>query len=182
MEMSAGKAVNAGASLSTTVTVNAAEAVLPAPSVAMSVTVLGPIGKAVPATGLCVTAGAAVTASVTVAKPVKSGNEPVANPASVLMVWSAGAVMLGGVVSCTVAMVVAVAVFPAASVAVNVIVVSPRGRNVPDTGLDVTGTGPSTASMAVGGVKMTMAPAALVASTLKSGGMPENTGGVVSCA
>ena len=47
---------------------------------------------------------------------------------------------------------VEVELFPAESVAVQVIVVVPKGKTEPEAGTQVTATGPSTSSVAVGGV------------------------------
>ena len=64
---------------------------------------------------------------------------------------SAWTVIAGLVVSRIVIVNVEVAVFPAASVAVQVTVVVPSGNRLPEAGAQETETGPSTASVAAGG-------------------------------
>src|SRR5262245_60667488 len=86
--------------------------------------------------------------------------------------------MTGGVVSLTVTWNVAVAVFPAASLAVQLTVVVPSGNSEPDAGVQLTATGPSTLSVAVT-VYPTCAPPGSVASAVMSAGTVI-TGGVVS--
>ena len=54
----------------------------------------------------------------------------------------------------------------AASFAVHVTNVDPSAKALPDDGVQVTATGPLTASLAVGDVNVTTRPAALVASTV----------------
>ena len=71
---------------------------------------------------------------------------------SALIARSEGTVSDGGVRSATVTENDAVAVFEWASVAWHVTVVVPSGNVVPDAGAQVTSSGPSTASFAVGGV------------------------------
>src|SRR5690242_12600264 len=68
--------------------------------------------------------------------------------------------------------------FSWASLAEQTTVVVPRGNVEPDGGAQVTGTDPSTRSLAVA-VYVPTAPAALVAASVVSGGR-ESTGGVVS--
>lgn len=83
---------------------------------------------------------------------------------------SSGTVMVGGVVSCTVTVNDAVPVLPAASVAVHVTVVVVPIENIePDSGVQVTPTGPSTLSSADTSYRTT-APSALVASSVISSG------------
>src|SRR4051812_148306 len=86
--------------------------------------------------------------------------------------------MTGAVVSAIVMAKVFVAVFPKASVAVAVTVVTPSGNMVPDAGLKVTGTLPLTASCA-DPAKVTLAPTGPVASATRLPGAVR-TGGVVS--
>ena len=71
--------------------------------------------------------------------------------------------MTGGVVSDTVTVNCDQAQLFAASLAVHVIVVAPNGNWVPEAGVQVAVTGPSTASVAAGSVYVTFAPAELVA-------------------
>ena len=79
----------------------------------------------------------------------------------------------------TVTVKVAVLLFPASSVAVTVTVVTPNGNVLPDAGLALTVGVASTASVAVGRLKVTTAPLALVASAVRLLTAP-STGGVVS--
>src|SRR5438552_3202348 len=81
-------------------------------------------------------------------------------------------------VSTTVTVVVAVALLPAASRAVNVTVVEPRGK-IAGALLD-TATEPLTVSLAVGIGTTTDVPDGLACSTVMGGGTPLNVGGVVS--
>ena len=63
--------------------------------------------------------------------------------------------MTGAVVSTTVTLNDAVAVLPCASLALQFTVVVPIGNVEPDAGVQLTGVGPSTASVALGRVKLT---------------------------
>ena len=112
--------------------------------------VVVPFGKTLPAgTPLRVTV-ALPQLSLAVAVPSVASLTTVSQevaPAPVLTVTSAGAVTVGGVVSTTGTVCVAVAVLPAASVAVHVTVVSPTANVLPD-GLRVTVT-PGQLSVAV---------------------------------
>src|SRR3569833_3132075 len=116
-----------------------------------------------------------LTASVAVA-PWNNTVAPLAFAAS--KDWSAGRVIAGGVVSTTVTLKEAVDWLPLLSIAVHWMTVVPRGKVLPDAGVAVTETAPSTASFAVA-EKATSAPAALVASAVMSAGTVI-TGGVVS--
>src|SRR5437764_6812950 len=78
----------------------------------------------------------------------------------------AGHWMLGGVVSRTVTLKLARAALPRESVAAHCTVVKPSGKIVPEAGEQVTGSAPSTASVAVGEFQVTMAPLGPVASTV----------------
>ena len=81
----------------------------------------------------------------------------------------AGRASAGGVVSTTcTTKVVGVATFPCASWAEQITVVFPSGKVDPDAGEHVTGSVPSTMSVAAGFVYNTAAPAALVASAVTS--------------
>src|SRR5258708_6136732 len=86
--------------------------------------------------------------------------------------------MDGGVVSTTVMLKEPLATFPERSDAEQFTVVVPSGKTDPEGGVQTTGTGPSTASIAVA-VKVTVAPLGPVASTTLSDGRV-STGGVVS--
>jgi len=74
-----------------------------------------------------------------------------------LTVILAGQVIVGACVSITVIVNVQVAVLPAASVAVDVTVVAPTGKKLPDAGLLATVT-PGQLSLTVGAAKVTTAP------------------------
>jgi len=78
---------------------------------------------------------------------------------------SAGVVITGGSVSCTVTVKLALPVLPFASVAVQFTVVVPRPKVLPEDALHTGPTAPSTRSWAVT-EKIAAAPAALVASRL----------------
>src|SRR6185369_2293967 len=144
----AGQAVRVGAWLSLTVTVKVQALVRALVSVAVQVTVVTPLAKSVPLAGLQtkVTPGqlsVAVGAKVTWA---------VQAPASVLTATFAGHVICGSSVSLTVTVKVQLAVLLAPSVALQVTVVVPLLKAVPLAGAQVTVTGPSQRSLAVGAV------------------------------
>src|SRR5262245_57137804 len=123
--MSAGT-VRTGGVVSTTVTLKVFVVVLPAASVAVTVTVVVPSGNVVPGCFEYVIV-TAETASVACAANVTTA--PDALVASFVM--SAGTVRSGGVVSRTVTVKVPLLELPAASVAVTVTVVVPSGNVVP---------------------------------------------------
>jgi hypothetical protein len=165
------------------VTVNDLVAVLPCASVAVHVIVVVPIGKVEPE--LSPTVGADVHDGVIEpsTRSVAVGAAYVSTlPAGLLVVsvMFAGTVIVGGVVSVTVTVNEALAVLWCASVAEHVTVVVPSGNVDPEVWSQVTPTGPSTRSFAVGFVKVATAPDALVASTVMFAGTPESIGGVVS--
>ena len=85
-----------------------------------------------------------------------------------------------GVAACTVTENVARPVLPAASVAEQVTLVVPIGNLEPEAGLQVTATLPLTASDAVGGVYVTVAPSGPVAVVVTLAGTLLRAGGVVS--
>ena len=91
---------------------------------------------------------------------------------------SEGRVSRGGVVSTTVTLKVAVAVFPAASVAMAITTVVPRGKVLPERGVSVTGSVPSLLSVALA-ANVATAPSEPAASTVISPGTVI-TGGVTS--
>ena len=127
-----------GAVLSMTVWLTVQVAVFPAPSVAISVIVVVPNPKVAPEAGLCVIVGEAVQLSVAVTPPVKSGAVPWQEPSAVMLLGvEAHTVIVGAVLSMTVWFTVHVAVFPAPSVAVKVIVVVPKPSVAPAIGLCV---------------------------------------------
>ena len=99
---------------------------MPAPSVTVQVTVVFPNGKLVGASFVVL---ATLQLSEVVGVPnVTFDNAVLHTPASTFTVTSAGAVIVGSMLSTTVTICVAVAVFPDPSVAVHVTVVVPRGK------------------------------------------------------
>src|ERR1051326_7124508 len=114
-------------------------ALLPAASVAVTVIVCAPRPTSVPATGDCVTviAPAGVQPSLTVT-PLKILGTAAWQVPSTLALGIAEQVTTGAVVSVTVKMLEQLALLPAASVAVTVIVCAPRPTSVPATGDCVT--------------------------------------------
>jgi len=109
------------------------EALLPAASVAVTVISYVPGLTRVPATGdwLIMIAPAAVQLSLTLAATVGIGARQLA---SALALGSVGQTTLGGVLSITVKLVVQLALLPAASVAVTVMVCVPKPSRVPAAG------------------------------------------------
>jgi uncharacterized protein YhbP (UPF0306 family) len=166
--------VTTGPVVSATVTVNDAAPLFPFASVAVQLTVVGPSGKVDPLAGVQVTARSPSTTSL--ADAVKLNAAPVAAVAST--VAFAGTVTTGPVVSATVTVNDAAPVFPFVSVVVQVTVVAPSGNVDPLAGVQVTGRGPSTTSLA-DAVKLNAAPVVLVASTVAFAGTV-TTGPVVS--
>src|SRR5439155_7450032 len=120
---------------SVTVKVVVQVALFPAASVAVTVTVFVPRPTSVPATGdwLKVIAPVAVQLSLTVTTPKTLGTAAW-QFAFALAPGTAEQTTLGGVLSVTVKVVVQVALFPAPSVAVTVIVFVPRPTSVPAAG------------------------------------------------
>jgi hypothetical protein len=137
--------VTTGPVVSATVTVKEVPPLLPFVSVAVQVTVVGPSGNVDPLAGVQVTATLPFTRSFAVAVKVKPA--PVALVAST--VAFAGTVTTGPIVSATVTVNDAAPVFPFVSVVVQVTVVAPSGNVDPLAGVQVTGRGPSTRSLAV---------------------------------
>ena len=130
-----------GRVVSVTATVWVAKALLPDASCAVQVTVVMPTGKPAGASFEIV---ATPTASDTTGVPSATGVlGPVASTVTV-----GGATMLGEVVSATVTVKLPVAMLPAASAAEQMTGVVPRGKRDPEGRLNVTCTGPSTASTA----------------------------------
>ena len=93
---------------------------------------------------------------------------------------SFGTVITGGVVSLTVTLNDALAVFPAPSVAEQLTLVVPAAKMEPDAGEQLTGTLPYTMSVALGSVYDTTAPASSVCDTVMFDGTLLITGGVKS--
>src|SRR5919201_1695394 len=128
--------ITVGAVVSATVKVVVQVAVLPAASVAVTVMVFVPRPTSVPAAGLwaSVIALVGLQLSLTLTPPNTSGTAAwqfVSAPADGV----AEQITVGAVVSVTVKVVVQVALLPAASVAVTVIVFVPRPTSVPAAGL-----------------------------------------------
>ena len=70
--------------------------------------------------------------------------------------------------------------FPCESVEVHVTMVVPIGKVEPEGGVHITGTDPSTRSVAVGVVYVTTMPILCLTWTIISAGVPVIVGGVVS--
>jgi hypothetical protein len=166
--------VRTGAVLSPTVTVKVPEAAFPAASVAVQVTVVVPIGNVDPEAGVQTTATGPSIAST--AEAVNVAIAPAALVAP--RVSFAGRVRTGAVLSPTVIVKLPEAVFPAASVAVQLTVVVPIGNVDPEAGVQITATGPSIASRA-DALKVAIAPAGLVAARVSFAGSVR-TGAVLS--
>src|SRR5206468_3925265 len=148
--------------------------VLCAASKAVQVTVVLPSAKVLPLAGKQVTLSVPSTMSLAVA--VKVTVAPAALVASAVI--GAGQLTVGAVVSRTVTANEQVLVLCAASKALQVTVVLPRAKVLPLAGKQVTASVPSTMSLAVA-VKVTVAPAALVASAVIGAGQL-TVGAVVS--
>jgi hypothetical protein len=168
-----------GAPRSTTLTVNVAGAdVLPAASLAVQETVVVPIGKFAPGEWLHRTVGKrsmaslAVTVNATLAPP-----GPVASA-----VIGPGTETVGALKSTRVMATVnvPVPVLPATSLALQVTVVVPRAKLVPEPGVQVTATDPSTLSFALGAAQVTTLPPGDSVFSAISPGTPLRTGAVVS--
>ena len=134
----AAQAVITGAVVSTTLKVFEQLVELPAASVTVIVTVLAPRGALVPATGDCVIVRLPEQLSTATTAAVKSGTLA-AQPEPASADWvGPHDVIDGAVVSFTVRVAVHVAVLPAASATVRVIVVLPRTAVAPTAGDCVT--------------------------------------------
>src|SRR5205085_700878 len=127
-----------------TVTVNCAVAVLPCPSVADTSTIVDPTGKSAPGACEVATSTGPSTRSRADASHVTSVQGPVASRAN-----GAGLESEGAVESVTVTSKEHEPTLPWASVAVQVTVVVPTGKGLPEAGTDVTASAPSTRSVAV---------------------------------
>src|SRR5439155_16161406 len=122
--MGGGTPLNVGGVVSTTVTVVVAVALLPAASRAVNVMVVGPGGKI--AGALLATRTDPLTLSD--ATGIGTATDVPDGPVCSTVVGGGTPLNVGGVVSTTVTVVVAVALLPAASRAVNVTVVGPGGK------------------------------------------------------
>src|SRR5439155_24904061 len=130
---------------SRTRTVKLPGCVFPAASVDVQVTSVGPSGKPLPDAGTQITAVAPLTRSV--ALTVYGTAAP--NGLAASATTPGGSVSTGGVVSTTVTVKPPVAVLPCASVAVQLTGVLPSANVAPAAGVHVTGTTPSTTSLAL---------------------------------
>ena len=121
---------------------------------AVTLTVVVPTGKVVPERGELeyVTPG-----QLSVAAGLKLTTAP-QRPASLPTVMLAGTVRTGFSVSFTITWNVLVCILPCASVTVLVTSVVPTGKVDPETGVVVTEPTPGQLSVAVGEVKLTIAP------------------------
>jgi hypothetical protein len=126
----AGQAI-AGACISTTVTVNEHEAVLPLESVAVELTVVVPFGKAEPDGGLLTTVTPGQLSVAVTVKFTTAEHEPAAAGTDTL----SGQSIAGGSISFTVTVNEQVAVLPPESVAVAITVVVPFGKEDPEGGV-----------------------------------------------
>ena len=172
-EMSLGT-VTMGGVVSWTITLNEALPVLPCASVAEQVTDVVPMAKVEPEAGRQVVATLPSTMSLAVA--VKVATAPAAPAASLVM--SDGTLTIGGVVSVTITLKLALPVLPCASVAEQVTGLVPMAKVEPEAGRQVVATLPSTMSLA-DAVKLAAAPEGPVASFEMSLGTV-TMGGVVS--
>ena len=167
--------VSVGGVVSCTVTVKLPLAVLPLESDAEQLTVVVAIGNVLPDEGAQVTVTVPSTISAAEAENVATAPEgPVASN-----VMFDGRVNVGAVVSCTVTVKLPFAVLPRVSDAEQLTVVLVIGNVLPDAGVQVTGRGPSTMSVAVA-ENVATAPDELVASSVMFDGRV-SAGGVVSC-
>ena len=137
-----------GGVVSFTVIVNVDEAVLFAESLAVHVTVVTPAGKVLPDAGAHVTGTGPSTASLAVGGVNVTTAPP--GPVALAVRFDGVPVIVGRVGSVTVTVNMDVAVLLAASLAVHVTVVTPTANALPETGAQVTGAVPLTASVAVG--------------------------------
>ena len=124
-----------GTVVSFTVNVVVQVALLPASSVAVTVIVCAPRPTSVPAAGDWLKVIALVPLQLSLAvTPLNTLGTAAWQPASALALVGAGQFTLGTVVSFTVNVVVQVALLPASSVAITVMVCAPRPTSVPAAG------------------------------------------------
>src|SRR5207248_2345263 len=130
-----GEQFTVGAVVSVTVKIVVQVALLPAASVAVTVIVCAPRPTNVPAAGDWTRVIPLVPLQLSLAvTPPKTFGTAAWQPAPALALVGAGQLTLGTVVSLTVNVVVQVALLPASSVAVTVIVFVPRPTSVPAAG------------------------------------------------
>ncbi len=147
---------------------------LPLRSVTVCVTVVSPRGKSDGASSVPVGVGSSM--SNTSCKPrATPAAPPVVLPSTVM---SAGAVIVGSVVSSTVIVKLPLSELVESSVAVQLTVVTPRGKN-PELRSQVTAGEASTMSVADAAGNVTLAPPSVFASTVKLVGVAR-VGSVVS--
>src|SRR4030067_756333 len=169
-----GGTITVGAVVSCTVTMKLLLPVFRLASVASQLTVVSPIAKVEPETGVqSVVNGPSTISNAEVIKLTTAPEGPVAST-----VVSGGTVTSGGVRSRTVTMKLLLPVFRLASVASQLTVVSPIAKVEAETGVQVTGNEPSPVSVAVA-TKLTTAPEAEVASVTMSNGKL-SSGAIVS--
>jgi hypothetical protein len=157
-----------------TVTLNDADAVLPALSVAEQVTLVVSDGNVEPEAGVQVTGTEPSTRS-----EAEAENVATAPPGIVAcIVISDGRFNFGGVISATVTLKEAEPALPALSVAEHVTLVEPNANVEPDEGVQVGVEEPSTRSEAEA-ENVTTAPVGSVSSTVMSAGTV-TTGAVLS--
>jgi hypothetical protein len=172
--MSSGQVMSGGV-VSSTVMEKVHELVLPLASVAVHVTSVVPSGKVLPGAGTQTTVGSgshaseAPTSNSTTALPVPEHST----------VMSSGQLISGSAVSTTSMSKLHVPVLPAESVAVQVTVVVPTGKTLPEAALHVGVRSPSQASVAVT-VYSTTAPPEVSHSTPRMSSGQETTGSVSS--
>jgi hypothetical protein len=159
--------------VSRTDTTNVAVDVLPDRSIAVTFTVVKPMGKSEPLACETCTNGAGSTRSVTWSCAKSTG----APEESVACTTTPGALIDGGVVSRTTMLNRARATLPTWSVAVQVTTVVPRGNVEPEGGTQRTCTLGSEGSTAVGAANRTTDPNRLAASITWSEGTPSSVGG-----
>ena len=173
---SAGTFENAGAVVSTTFTLKLALAVFPVESRPVQPTVVVPSPNVLPDAGVQLTAGAGSTLSTAVTVKVTAAPEgPVASA-----VLFPGVLRVGAAESVTVIVKVPLAWFPEKSVAVQVTVVVPRAKVLPDAGEHPTVGLGSTLSVAPGLEYVTEAPPGPDAAAVLFDGMPVSPGLTVS--
>jgi hypothetical protein len=143
-----GTPAKVGGVMSATVTANDDDALLPAESVAVQVTLVEPNRNMLPEAGTQVTATGPSIASVADGR-VKVTWRPAGVVASTVIAQGVPR-MTGEATSTTTTMNDADTALRAASAAEHVTVVRPRGKVLPDAGTHETATAPSTASVAVG--------------------------------
>src|SRR2546427_6376992 len=125
-----------GAVLSVTTKLVVQVALLPAASVAVTVIVFVPRPTSVPASGLCVRVITLVGLQLSLAlTPPRTSGTAAWQFASAKALGVAEQITVGAVLSVTTKLVVQVALLPAASVAVTIIVFVPRPTSVPAAGL-----------------------------------------------